>query len=51
MEKNFTLFNEIMFFKGIISEKGIDLEKIFEKNKVTINYKNGDIYKGEIKNG
>ena len=51
MEKNFKLFNEIMYFKGIISKKGVDIEKIFEKNKVTINYENGDIYKGEIKNG
>ena len=27
-----------------------DPEKIMEKNNVTINYENGDIYKGEIKN-
>ena len=28
IEKNFTLFNEIIFFKGMISEKGVDIEKI-----------------------
>ena len=50
IEENFNNFNDIEYFKGIINDIGIDLDKKLEKTKGIMKYKNGDLYQGYMEN-
>ena len=51
IEQNFINYNDIEYFKGIIDDIGIDLDKKLEKTKEIMKYKNGDLYHGYMENG
>jgi len=51
IEENFTKYNDIEYFNGIIDDIGIDLDKKFEKAKGIMKYTNGDLYQGYMENG
>ena len=51
IEQNFIKYNDIEYFKGMIDDIGIYLDKKLEKTKGIMKYQNGDLYHGYMENG